>query len=326
MSRQGIININKASFFSFRKRSKFADMAEHFEYNHIPAQMSSINHFRVCGVLCFDDTLVVLHLSRNTTSQFGLLDLRANKFLGVFGKQLLDLSNDSISGELSPDKSKCLIWMPFVTETPPERADEAPPVVRSALHLYDLRTAMLVSDIVLEGELCHFAFDPRFEWRRAAVTNFEAGSTNSLTVVSTDTWRTHTTNRHATDTRGTGGVAVLYPYLKDLRYTRSGSLLVATLLDRTCFCREKRAATRNYRPVSASVYVFDGDTSDTLHCIQYRRYTCSLHSCPVNYKPVWSACGSRMAVVMDSLGDSPSHHYVQVYKLPASPSAGMNLQ
>ena len=53
-SLQGIININKGSnFFSFRKRSKFAKMAEHFEYNHIPAQLSSIHHFRVKSVLCF---------------------------------------------------------------------------------------------------------------------------------------------------------------------------------------------------------------------------------------------------------------------------------
>ncbi|ELT89414.1 hypothetical protein CAPTEDRAFT_130398, partial [Capitella teleta] len=113
MSRQGIININKgSSIFSFRKRSKFAKMAEHFEYNHIPAQMSSVNHFRVKSVLCFRDSLVILHLARNTNSQFGMLDLRSNKFMGVFGKQRLEFINEALAGEISPDKTKCLVRMP----------------------------------------------------------------------------------------------------------------------------------------------------------------------------------------------------------------------
>ena len=124
MSRQGIINVHHrggggagtgssstsstsfsaftssgSSFFSFRRRSRFAKMAEHFEYNHIPAQMSSINHFRVKSVVCYRDGLVVLHLSRNANSQFGLLDLSVNKFLGVFGKQHVEFSNDELAGE-----------------------------------------------------------------------------------------------------------------------------------------------------------------------------------------------------------------------------------
>jgi len=133
MSRQGIINVHHhhrggggaaagggtsatssfptftssgSSFFSFRRRSRFAKMAEHFEYNHIPAQMSSINHFRVKSVVCYRDGLVVLHLSRNANSQLGLLDLSVNKFLGVFGKQHVEFSNDELAGEISPDKTR----------------------------------------------------------------------------------------------------------------------------------------------------------------------------------------------------------------------------
>ena len=89
-------------------RGRFAKMAEHFEYNHIPAQMSSINHFRVKSVVCYRDGLVVLHLSRNASSQFGLLDLSVNKFLGVFGKQHVEFSNDELAGEISPDKTRCV--------------------------------------------------------------------------------------------------------------------------------------------------------------------------------------------------------------------------
>ena len=316
MSRQGIININKgSSIFSFRKRSKFAKMAEHFEYNHIPAQMSSINHFRVKSVLCFRDSLVVLHLSRNTNSQFGLLDLRINKFLGVFGKQHLEFTNEALAGELSPDKSKCLVRMPNIGQQGQAAAAAAlVPSTSSVFHLYDLRTRTLLTAIDLNFALSHFCFDPRFTWRRIAVTNFELGQNNNLSVVELDAWNVLSTNPRVSDTRQT-----LYPFLKDLCYTRDGSLLIATILDTNCFCREKK--TRNYRPINCSIYVFNGDSTETLHCIQYRRYTCTQHNCPVNYKPVFSVCGNRMAVVMD-ITDDVAQHYVQIYKLPTT----LNLQ
>lgn len=316
MSRQGIININKgSSLFSFRKRSKFAKMAEHFEYNHIPAQMSSINHFRVKSVLCFRDSLVVLHLSRNTNSQFGLLDLNVNKFLGVFGKQHLEFANEALAGELSPDKSKCLVRMPSTVQGQAAAAVATPaPSAASVLHLYDLHTKTLVAEIDLSLLSCYFCFDPRFTWRRIAVTNFESGRNNSLSLVELDTWNVLSTNAHASDMRQT-----LYPFLRDLCYSHDGSLLVAMVLDANCLCREKKL--RSYRPIGCSVYVFSGDSTETLHCIQYRRFTCATHNCPVNYKPIFSVCGSRMGVVVD-LTDSASQHSVQVYKLPTA----LNLQ
>ena len=188
MSRQGIINVHHrgaasssssssfsafsssgSSFFSFRRRSRFAKMAEHFEYNHIPAQMSSINHFRVKSVVCYRDGLVVLHLSRNANSQFGLLDLNVNKFLGVFGKQHIEFSNEELAGEISPDKSKCLIRAPLVGHPP---APAAARRTASTFSLYDLKskTAAHVSEAACPES--HFCFDPRFSWRRIAVANF----------------------------------------------------------------------------------------------------------------------------------------------------------
>jgi hypothetical protein len=314
MSRQGIININKgSSIFSFRKRSKFAKMAEHFEYNHIPAQMSSVNHFRVKSVLCFRDSLVILHLARNTNSQFGMLDLRSNKFMGVFGKQRLEFINEALSGEISPDKTKCLIRMPHVV-VQMAAAAVPPPPTNDVFALYDLRTKQLLHEVALSFTPIHFCFDPRFTWNRLAVTNFEAGQTNSLSIVDVESkhgrWQVLCTNPRVNDT-GTE----LYPCMKDLRYSKDGTLVIACMLDTACFCCEKK--TRNYQPINCSIYVFNSDTTATLHCIQYHRYTCTQHNCPVNYTPVFSVCGSRMAVVMNYL-DIPMQHFVQVYKLPCA--------
>ena len=306
MSRQGIININKgSSIFSFRKRSKFAKMAEHFEYNHIPAQMSSINHFRVKSVLCFRESLVILHLTRNTNSQFGLLDLRLNKFIGVFGRQRVEFVNEVLAGEISPDKSKCLVRLPNVP-TAQGRARGAQST--DMFQLYDLKTKQLIRELSVGFNNCHFCFDPRFKWRRAAITNFEQGHTNSLSIVHLDKWDVVRSNPRVDDTR-----RVLHPFMKELCYTRDGSLLVATILDTSCYCREKK--TRNYRPICCSIYVFNADTTETVHCVQYNRYACTQHNCPINYTPLFSTCGSRMAVVMNRRELPPIHH-VQVYKLP----------
>lgn len=81
-----------------------------------------------------------------------------------------------------------------------------------------------------------------------------------------------------------------------------------------CHCKEKKA--RRFQPIDVSIYILSGDNAQTLHCIQYHRYTCALHSCPVNYMPVLSVCGSRMAILLNDLETSIDH--VQVYKLPTA--------
>ncbi|VDL19489.1 unnamed protein product [Hymenolepis diminuta] len=43
--------------------------------------------------------------------------------------------------------------------------------------------------------------------------------------------------------------------------------------------------------------VFHGDTLDTLRVIRFDRPLCPLHTCPTNYLPVMSRCGSRLALI-----------------------------
>lgn len=320
MSHQGIININKSSsIFSFRKRSKFAKMAEHFEYNHIPAQMSSINHFHVKSVICYCDSLVILHLSRNANSQFGLLDLNINKFLGIFGKQSVEYPSEALVGQLSPDRTKCLIRLP---KYGPRCQDPAVPMNGSAIHLYDLATKLLLKEICFAYEVYHFCFDPRFTWNRVAIAWNRVAITdrlrrqdNSLAIVNVDSWQAIAVNPQACETRRS-----LYPYLKDLCYTRDGCFIIASVLDTNCFCREKKL--RNHHPINCSIHVYSGDTSETLHCISFARYICTQHNCPVNYKPVISICSSRIAFARDIPSGPDVLQIVQVYKLPST----LNLQ
>ena len=315
ISRQGIININKgSSIFSFRKRSRFDKMAEHFEYNHIPAQMSSINHFRVKSVLCYRENIVVLHLTRNHNSQFGLLDVRVNKFLGVFGRQQIEFVNEQFQGAITPDKTRCLIRIPkphhpqYVARPGGGRMNQQPEW--GAFQLFELSSKKLLDEFEVGFGGSHFCFDPRFAGSRLAVTCFERNQDNSLSTVQLSTWSTLHTNQRVTDTRR---LQDLYD-LQDMTYTRDGSLIVASFLDHHCFCREKRSS-RNYQPLNASIYVFNGETTETLHCIEYLRYTCVRHLCPVNYTPIFSYCGNRMAVIMN-MQDLTSQHFVNVFKLP----------
>ena len=299
INRNGILNVNKSEpFFSFRRKSKFTKMAEHFEYNHIPAQLSSIQNFHVQSVLCSQRKTVILHLVRNLMTQFGIIDLKANKFLGIFGNQRVEFVNEALRGEISPDGSLCLIKLPSTRIN----------ATGFVFQLYKLSTRELISEVHLPHNHALFVFDPRCSTSRIAVTSFVQSADNSLSLVSVPSWEVVTTNSRVDDFN-----ASLNPNLKDVKYSHDGHLVFATMVSSGCHCREKKTR-RSATPIDVSIYVFDGDMAHTLHCIRYQRYACGLHSCPINYMPVFSHCGSRMAIVLNDTETSIDH--VQIYKLP----------
>lgn len=302
-SRQGIININKSSsVFSFRRRNKFTKMAEHFEYNHIPAHLSSIQNFHVKSVLCYHENLVVLHLVRNLMTQFGLIDLGSNKFLGIFGKQSVQFVNEALLGEITPDERFCLIKLPSLDSSSNNVF---------IFQLYSMKTRELVSQKSLPYNHVQFAFDPRYFSSRLAVTSFVHGEDNSLSLMKTEGWEIIQTNHRVDDLRPS-----LHPCLKDLFFSKDGYLIFAVMVASGCHCREKKS--RRSQPIDVSVYIFNADTAQTLHCIQYNRYTCGKDSCPINYLPVFSNCGSRMSIVLNDLETAFDH--IQIYKLPTGGS------
>lgn len=298
VNRQGILNINKSErFFSFRRKSKFTKMAEHFEYNHIPAHLSSIQNFHVNSVLCSHQQTVVLHLMRNLLTQFGIIDLKANKFLGIFGHQHVEFVNEALRGEISPDGTHCLIKLPSTKVG----------ATGFVFQLYNLSSRQMVSEINPAYNHALFAFDPRFCVSRLAISSFLPSEDNSLSLVDTANWEVVTTNTRVDDFNSS-----LNPFLKNIIYSRDGHLIFAMVVASGCHCREKKV--RRSQPIDMSIYVLDGDSAQTLHCVQYHRYVCGQHSCPINYMPVFSECGSRMAIVLNDL-ETPTDH-VQIYKLP----------
>ncbi|KAL3877224.1 hypothetical protein ACJMK2_034961 [Sinanodonta woodiana] len=297
-SRQGLININKHSKgFSFRRKNKFTKMAEHFEYNHIPAQLSSIQNFHVKSVLCYRENTVVLHLVRNMNTMFGIIDISSNKFLGIFGKQMVEFFNSVLRGEISPDGLYCMIKIPGL-----KTGNNS-----FQFQMYDLKTRNMVAQITTPYDTSLFAFDPRFCSSQFAATSFVQGEDNSLSLVRTKSWEVFATNPRVDDMRPSN-----YPVLKDLFYSKDGCLIFAIMVTDGCNCRDRKS--RRLQSVDVSVYIFNGDTSQTLHCIQYHRYTCGQHLCPVNYLPVFSQCGSRMAILLNDCETVTDH--IQVYKLP----------
>ncbi|KAL4240427.1 hypothetical protein ACF0H5_001219 [Mactra antiquata] len=300
-SRQSIINIPKPHrIFRFRRRRKFTKMAEHFEYKVVPAQMSCIQNFQVKSVLCFQSNTVILHLIRNMTTQFGIVDLSQDKFLGVFGVQFASFNNEVLRGKISPDCSVCLIKVPLL---------QAGATNAFVLQLYDLKGKTLLNEYSLPYLDTAFAFDPRFNWTRLAATSFLQGSDNSLSLVQVRSWEVIASNPRLDDMRPSQN-----PELKDILYSKDGFLIFAVMVTGGCHCRERKSRRTN--PIDVSIYVFNADNADTLHCIQYHRYTCGLHLCPVNYMPVFSHCGSRMAIVLNDMESALDH--VQIYKLPSS--------
>ncbi|WAQ97380.1 hypothetical protein MAR_014675 [Mya arenaria] len=302
-SQQNIINIPKSHrIFRFRRRHKFTKMAEHFEYKVVPAQMSCIQNFQVKSVLCVQQNTVVLHLIRNMTTQFGIVDLSSDKFLGVFGVQNVGFINEDLRGKISPDCSVCLIKLPSL---------QTGVVNGYEFQLYDLKTKNLLGEYSLPYLDTAFAFDPRFNWTHFAATSFQVGSDNSLSIVRVKSWEVLVTNPRLDDQRPSQNNE-----LKDIFYSREGHLIFAVTITEGCHCRERKSRRTN--PCDISIFVFNADTADTIHCIRYHRFTCGLHLCPVNYMPLFSHCGSRMAIILNDMEDTLDH--VQIYKLPSSMS------
>ncbi|KAF8569302.1 hypothetical protein P879_03939 [Paragonimus westermani] len=144
LTRQDIMNCRKpCSVFSLRKRKKCSKMAEHFEYNHIPARLSSIQNLHFKSILDTRSGLAVVHLARDMITQFAVLDLHINKFLGSFGRQTVSPNLESTFGKISPDGSLCLIKLPSVRN---RRV--------SILKLYDLRSCELLTELLLSPVPC----------------------------------------------------------------------------------------------------------------------------------------------------------------------------
>uniref|UniRef100_A0A0V0J5R6 SOCS box domain-containing protein n=1 Tax=Schistocephalus solidus TaxID=70667 RepID=A0A0V0J5R6_SCHSO len=140
LSRQNILNLSKRNHtFSLRKHKKHSKIAEHFEYNHIPAHLSSIQNLHFKSILCSRNGLAIVHLARNFITQFGIVDMQINKFLGTFGRQSVKYSPESVAAQISPDCSWCLIRMPW------SRNNRV-----TTLQLYNLRTR----DLLVELPLC----------------------------------------------------------------------------------------------------------------------------------------------------------------------------
>lgn len=139
LSIQSIISCRRSSsVFSLRKRKKCFKVAEHFEYNHIPARLSSIQNLHFKSILATRNGLAVVYLARDLITQFAIVDLRINKFLGSFGRQSVTFNPELTIGKISPDGGWCLIKLPFIRDKR-----------MSVLKLYDLRTCELLTELLL---------------------------------------------------------------------------------------------------------------------------------------------------------------------------------
>ncbi|CDS43608.1 cement protein 3B variant 3 [Echinococcus multilocularis] len=139
LSKQNIVNLSKRrGTFPFHKHNKYSKLAEHFEYNHIPAHLSSVQNLHFKSILCTRNGLAIVHLARNLITQFGIVDLHIHKFLGTFGRQSVKYSPDSVAARISPDSSLCLIRLPW------SRISRV-----TTLQLYSLRTRELITELPL---------------------------------------------------------------------------------------------------------------------------------------------------------------------------------
>lgn len=308
----------KSRTFGFKPHSKLSD---HFQYNHIPAQLQTIQRIYVRGVIAVQGDLVVMDLLRTSKANrfswtlFGLLDLKRNKFLGTFGEQTFEVFKELLYCQISPDKSKCLMIIPEKTS----RGD-----LQFYLRVYDINTLQDVSCIKLTKTYyrTQFVFSPCFHCDRLAITNIMCPGPHSpsVSLVENILDPSITVTNNILDDVGRASVAhILQPFISQLIYSKDGSVLLASLNDGRCMGHARQRASRRNRYTHAQVFVMCADTLDILSVIDYSLNTCALHQCSINYTPVFSQCGSLLAVTsykQQYERDDANHDQVQVYQMP----------
>ncbi|XP_018652609.1 putative cement precursor protein 3B variant 3 [Schistosoma mansoni] len=164
-------------------------MAEHFEYNHIPAHLSSIQNLHFKSVLDIHSGLAVVHLARDMITQFALVDLRINKFLGSFGRQTLyNLRNSELISELPLANSSNYDELPINSSRVPLGLYQEHNRESNIRPSYDILSTSNSVNANLRGNVQNenqlqlgparssqvlFAFDPRFVNSRIAITNVD---------------------------------------------------------------------------------------------------------------------------------------------------------
>lgn len=296
--------------FSFHKRSKLVKMAAHLEYNYLPAQLSALYYYHVHSIVCLRDSIIVLFLSRARDCQFAVLDLKRDKYLGVFGMQSGIVAPELLYGDISMDLSKFIIRMPYTNQ--PENVDNDVDTVWYHLVVFNIETRRRLADIDLRTAVCLFAFNPLVCWHMVTITNFSwapsAVSQHSICHINIDAWEITTVNDNVSSEHH---LLRLDTQLKDMQYTRDGAFVVLSLAESRCACGDRR----NALPISCTVAVLCAQSLAVLRCIDYRRLTCAQHLCPFNYTPQLSLCGTRLVLITDT-GSKAGTSMLSVIRLP----------
>ncbi|KAH9580634.1 hypothetical protein MS3_00009226 [Schistosoma haematobium] len=262
LTRQNIVNFRKScSVFSLRKRREYTKMAEHFEYNHIPAHLSSIQNLHFKSVLDIHSGLAVVHLARDMITQFALVDLRINKFLGSFGRQTVLFSPESTIGKISPDGTYCLIRLPWSRNRRVYilKYLDCRRFVLQLFSRYILRTVLMAFHFYVSGysdDICN-----PLSSGRPTNNGTESGRTQQKNLVSTQCIESNT------------------------RYNPKNNSTSPMLAPTLPGC------------TTLWLTIFNSDTLERLRILRFDRSVCPIHTCPTNYLPVMSRCGSRIALI-----------------------------
>jgi hypothetical protein len=115
---------------SYRSSSstKSKKLREHFEYNHIPAMMSSLQNYSVHGIvngcsisgLNHGDTIMLLIYSAVLEkTKFIIVDLKLNRYVCELGDDYYGLIDaKKVHGAWSMDRTQVVIRVPSVSGTP----------------------------------------------------------------------------------------------------------------------------------------------------------------------------------------------------------------
>ncbi|CAF4080218.1 unnamed protein product [Adineta steineri] len=287
---------------------KSKKLREHFEYNHIPAMISSLQNFSVHGIIngCSDhgDTIMLLIYSIVLEkTKFIIVDLKLNRYICALGDDYNGLIDaKKVHAAWSMDRTQVIIRTPITGGT-------------AALDFYKIvkKEAKLYRRIVPIDINTQFQFCPNYWSSRLALYTYSTETTpttlinyniNSLSPSGSNKIQSQTIplhqqfngsylylmNVHTWSISKNQNIIIDDTFrLLSISYTPDSVYLILTFVDNLCHCGQTL-------PISY-FDIYQSNTLQRLHRIhtQLVSHVCPWHMCRNILTPIYSVSSSRMA-------------------------------
>ncbi|CAF1139480.1 unnamed protein product [Didymodactylos carnosus] len=316
---------------------KSRKLAEHFEYNHVPAMISSLQNYSVRAIINGNDNIIMLLIYSIVLdkTKFIIVDLKQNCYLCSLGDYNGFQDAHKIYSAWSNDRTKVIIRIPLQFG---EQSN-----LQQTIYVLDFyhvikKDGKLYRRVLYTDSITKFSYHPNYWTSRLAIYGYYGNSTlgvynfntsptlsgsnsannvqnwslklislsninndnrqNYLNIIDTNSWTILETTKNKLPLNNDDQQR----QLQSIIYTPDSVYLLLSFSDTQCHCQ-----TLQIIPLRITFEIYNSETLDYLRQINTDIYTCPRHMCHNLLTPIFSSCSSRIALCTTKTITSTRH-------------------